>query len=106
VTDTWTQIKPSSKVDRVGNWQSFSREMEEYIKDRTVAKYGGDEGPDLMRFTPPIISLWNCLKYCLRIWAGKGKEHDLHKIAHYAEITWTRLKERSETLGNLSGKQI
>jgi hypothetical protein len=27
--------------------------------------------------------------YSLRNWNGKGKEHDLEKIAHYAEMAWT-----------------
>jgi hypothetical protein len=29
------------------------------------------------------------LRYSLRNWNGKGKEYDLEKIAHYAEMAWT-----------------
>ena len=83
-------------VDRVENWKRFSAHMEEYIRDRTVEKYGfgdvGDAGKgafDLMSITRPDVCIWNILRYALRNWKGKGKEHDLEKIAHYAELAWT-----------------
>ena len=83
-------------IDRVENWKKFSQHMEEYIRERTVKKYGiEDTGPDeggfdLMSITrKPIICVWHVLKYSLRIWNGKMKEHDLEKIAHYAELAWT-----------------
>jgi hypothetical protein len=83
-------------VDRVENWKRFSEHMEEYIRDRTVEKYGfGDAGEgekgafDLMSITKPT-----CVSgiFCgIRSGTGmeKGKEHDLEKIAHYAELAWT-----------------
>lgn len=37
----------------------------------------------------PKICVWNILRYSLRMWNGKGKEHDLEKVAHYAELAWT-----------------
>jgi hypothetical protein len=47
-------------------------------------------GFDLMSITKkPSICVWHILKYSLRIWNGKMKEHDLEKIAHYAELAWT-----------------
>ena len=79
-------------VDRVENWKKFSQHMEEYIQKRTVEKYGIDNsgGFDLMSITrSPLICVWHILKYSLRIWNDKGKEHDLEKIAHYAELAWT-----------------
>lgn len=83
-------------VDRVQNWKRFSEHMEKYIRDRTVEKYGfGDVGKgekaavDLMSITRPDVCIWNILRYALRNWKGKGKEHDLEKIAHYAELAWT-----------------
>ena len=83
-------------VDRVRNWKRFSEHMERYIRDRTVEKYGfGDVGDsvkdvfDLMSITRPDVCIWNILRYALRNWNGKGKEHDLEKIAHYAELAWT-----------------
>ena len=81
--------------DRVENWQKFAKHMEEYIRDRTVGKYGienSDEsgGFDLMSITrKPLICVWNILRYSLRMWNGKQKEHDIEKIAHYAEMNWT-----------------
>ena len=82
--------------DRVQNWKRFSEHMEEYIRDRTVEKYGfGDSGDagkgvfDLMSITKPTVCVWNILRYALRNWKRKGKEHDLEKIAHYAELAWT-----------------
>lgn len=78
--------------DRVANWQKFAKHMEEYIQDRTVKKYGIENagGFDLMSITRnPLICIWNILRYSLRIWNGKQKEHDIEKIAHYAELAWT-----------------
>jgi len=83
-------------VDRVENWKRFSEHMEEYILARTVEKYGfggvtdaGQAAFDLMSITKPVVCVWNILRYSLRLWNGKGKEHDLEKIAHYAELAWT-----------------
>jgi hypothetical protein len=42
-----------------------------------------------MGITKPVVCVWNILRYSLRTWIGKGKEHDLEKIAHYAELAWT-----------------
>ena len=93
-------------VDRVENWRRFSEHMEEYIRDRTVEKYGfGDAGEgekgafDLMSITKPTVCVWNILRYSLRNWNGKGKERDLEKIAHYAELAWTMERERNSDSG-------
>jgi hypothetical protein len=43
---------------------------------------------DLMTITKPEVCVWNILRYSLRNWNGNGKEHDLEKIAHYAEMAW------------------
>ena len=78
--------------DRVENWKRFSQHMEKYIKERTVEKYEIDTtgGFDLMAITnSPIICVWHILKYSLRMWNNKGKDHDLEKMAHYAEMAWT-----------------
>ena len=80
-------------VDRVEEWKRFSEHMEKYIREQTVTKYGmGNSGSgsfDLMTITRPEVCVWNILRYSLRNWNGKGKEHDLEKIAHYAELAWT-----------------
>jgi len=77
---------------RVENWRKFSEHMEKYIQEKTVEKYKMDEtddGFDLMSISKPEIFIWNILRYALRIWNGKKKEHDMEKIAHYAEMAWT-----------------
>ena len=75
-------------VDRVGNWDKFAKEVHDYIEKYTVSKYS-NFGADLMSYTEPRICLWNILKYCFRMWNGKGKKYDIYKIAHYAEMSWT-----------------
>ena len=58
----------------------------------TMEKYGIDnsDGFDLMSITrSPLICVWHILKYSLRIWNNRIKEHDLEEIAHYAELAWT-----------------
>ncbi len=79
-------------VDRVEDWKRFSQEMEEYIRDHTIDKYGIDNsvsGLDLMAITrSPLICVWHILKYSLRIWNNKGKDKDIEKIAHYACLAW------------------
>jgi len=80
------------KNDRIENWRKFSEHMEKYIQEKTVEKYKMDEtddGFDLMSISKPEICVWNILRYALRIWNGKKKEHDFEKIAHYAEMAWT-----------------
>jgi len=92
VNNVRKEVFKSMDVDRVENWKKFSQHMEEYIQKRTVEKYGIDNsgGFDLMSITrSPLICVWHILKYSLRIWNDKGKEHDLEKIAHYAELAWT-----------------
>jgi hypothetical protein len=93
--------------NRMENWQTFSRHMEEYIRDRTIEKYStdGTEETDLMGITnSAIICVWNILKYAFRIWKRRMKRHDLEKIVHYAEMAWTLSK--GELIGNdLSGRE-
>jgi len=90
-------------VDRVEEWKRFSAHMEAYIREQTVQKYGfGDsfkeeKAFDLMSITKPIVCVWNILRYSLRLWNGKGKEYDLEKIAHYAELAWSMEGEKDST---------
>ena len=80
-------------VNRVANWQKFSRHMEKYISEKTIEKYDMGvfkEGAfDLMSITKPVVCIWNILRYGLRTWNGKMKDNDLEKIAHYTEMAWT-----------------
>jgi len=43
----------------------------------------------LMTITQPEVCAKKILRYAVRNWNGKGKEFDLEKIAHYAEMAWT-----------------
>jgi hypothetical protein len=86
-------------VDRVGDWDRFAKEMHDYIGKFTVAKYGGEDKPtfDLMVITEPRESLWNIIKYGLRMWNGKGKKFDWYKIAHYCQMGWTKANSTGTT---------
>ena len=84
-------------IDRVAEWKKFSSHMEKYIQEKTISKYGFDKddsnGLDLMEITKnPLICVWAILKYSLRIWNNKMKNHDIEKIAHYAELSWSMSK--------------
>lgn len=85
------ELTEKQGIDRVGDWDKFASEMHEYIGGFTVAKYGGQQtGFDLMTVTEPRVAIWNVLKYALRLWFGRGKRHDIYKIAHYSQIAWTK----------------
>ena len=50
---------------------------------------GRNVNPPFYRFRSPLICVRHILKYSLRIWNNRGKEHGLEKIAHYVELAWT-----------------
>jgi len=52
---------------------------------------------DFLFITRPEVCIWNILRYSLRNW--NGKEHDLEKIAHYAEMAWTMGKDEIPKAG-------
>jgi hypothetical protein len=87
--------KKLDKFDRVGDWDKFAKIMHDYIETFTVSKYGvesEEDGFDLMSITEPRVCIWNILKYALRLWKNKGKIHDIHKICHYAQMSYTLSK--------------
>jgi hypothetical protein len=84
-------------VDRVGDWDRFAAEMHDYIAKFTVGKYQGNNDFDLMTITEPRESLWNIIKYSLRMWNGKGKRYDWYKIAHYTQMGWTKANASGNT---------
>lgn len=87
------------EVDRIKNWQTFGTHMQEYLKERVLGKYQRqDVAPDLMSFTTKEICVWNILKYAIRSINGRGKRHDFEKIAHYAEMAWTKEQGEMEPL--------
>ena len=80
-----------SHAIRSSEWRQFAQHMESYIRDRTIEKYSLHGSTfDLMTFTDAMTCVWNVLKYTLRIMNGRAKEHDIEKIAHYAQMYWTK----------------
>jgi hypothetical protein len=88
-----TEIEPVNRgFDRLGDWRKFSQRMEEYLQG-PISKYGGKRKfNDLLHYTGLRVMCWNLLKYSLRIWLGQGKRHDFEKLAHYAQMAWTRAR--------------
>lgn len=83
----------SKKIDRVSDWDEWSKIMRNYIQEKTVSKYGQDQlSFDLMVITEPRICIWNIFKYALRLWLNSGKVNDLHKICHYSQMAYTLSK--------------
>jgi len=91
-------------VDRVKDWDDWSKIMHDYIEKYTVSKYGQERNVDLMYFTEPRICVWNILKYAFRLWNGKGKIHDIHKICHYAQMAYTLSNGNLEEIGITNSK--
>ena len=88
--------------DRISEWKFFSTQVEQYITDFTISKYGRT-GVDLMDLTPPTVAVWNIFKYCWRLWNGKGKKGDLFKIAHYAQMAFSKLEKEKLSEKDLVG---
>jgi hypothetical protein len=87
-------------IDRVKDWDEFAKMIHDYIAQFTVSKYGGEKyGFDLMTVTESRECIWNILKYSLRMWNGRGKAYDVHKIAHYVQMGWTLSKGDLKKLG-------
>jgi len=84
------------KVDRISNWKKFSKHMEEYLENRVLKKYySEDKELDILDLIDERICVFCIMKYAFRIWNGCGKEHDFEKIAHYAEIAWTKKRGKA-----------
>ena len=80
------------EFDRLKDWYAFHGHMDVYL-EAPIKKYGAEQQMnDFLHYTDLRTMFWNILKYALRLWLGHGKEHDLEKIAHYAQMAWT-LKE-------------
>jgi len=72
-------------------WEKFSLYMRSMYLHKTDEKYriGNMEFSDLTDYKTLI---WNILKYAIRLFNNAGKEHDLEKIAHYAQLAWRKKK--------------
>jgi hypothetical protein len=90
-------MPPPPKFDRLGDWEKFHQRMIEYLQI-PIHKYGAaSEMNDLLHYTGLRVMCWHLLKYSLRIWLGFGKQNDFEKIAHYAQMAWTRARSEHRT---------
>lgn len=80
-------------VNRVKDWDVFAKYMHDYIEKYTVSKYQGDDKFDLISIMEPMDCIWTILRYALRMFRRRGKKYDIQKIAHYAQIAFTKSKE-------------
>ena len=93
-------------MDRLKSWDNFSQAVRHYIEHSTTEKYkiNKHNEVDLMSITPAEIMIWNCLKYALRCFNGHGKDGDLFKLAHYAQLAWTELNFKGINESELCNK--
>lgn len=83
-------------ADRLKDWVEFSNYMINYIEKYTISKYKGDDKFDLISIMEPMDCIWTILRYALRMFRRRGKKYDIQKIAHYAQIAWTKSKELND----------
>lgn len=78
--------------DRIKEWNKFNESMNLYLEANVLGKYGSDEtgGMDMLDETTPQECIWNIIKYALRMRRKSGKTNDLFKIAHYAQIAFSK----------------
>ena len=79
-------------MDNLEVWEEFSQQMKQHIKVKAIA-YEQENGLDLLSSTGERICQWNILKYAMRIWNGRKEDRDYFKIAHYAQVAWTKQME-------------
>ena len=79
-------------MDNLENWKKFSEQMKIHVKIKEIA-YEQEKGLDLLFVTGERICQWNILKYAMRVWNGRKKDRDYFKIAHYAQVAWTKQME-------------
>lgn len=81
------------------HWMNFSAFMEGHIEDYTVPQYGDYPDDQLTSWTPEQC-IENIKRYCNRFTSNaRGEEErlrDLLKIAHYAQVAWTKLRGEEE----------
>lgn len=90
------RVRIYSKTKRGIEFAIFAEEVAKHVNEYTVPQYG-DKGNDKATNYSPQRCIEEIEKYCARF--GKnvrpGQElRDLMKIAHYAAITYSKLKEQ------------
>lgn len=83
---------------RYEDWNEFSDYVGEHIIMYTIPQYGDKGSDEADDFTPE-----ECVKHIKRYAARHGKnqragqdELDLIKIAHYAQLAYTKIKENKD----------
>ena len=95
----WAEPKEDSMSNRLNQWKSFNRRMEDHIEVYTVPQYGDYPNDQMTTFTPEEIQM-NMKRYLNRVGRDqRGIENSLMdclKLAHYAcELYYkTRGEER------------
>jgi len=86
--------KKEKSVGSVEEWDEFAEFMHNYIGERTIDKYSQDKAKtvQVVDILDKRYCLDNIFKYATRMVNGKTKEHDIYKIAHYAQLYWSKCK--------------
>ncbi len=82
---------------RISEWKQFSIMMENYLEKYTIQKYKtSSEDIDLVEIADAKYCIFSILKYAMRLHNGRGKDFDLHKIAHYAQLAYDKLQKENK----------
>ena len=88
-----------SHFNRANEWRMFSYLVEQHVTNYTIPQYGDAPNDEVAAWTPEMCAL-AMQKYTKRFSSSlRGKEEtrrDMLKIAHFACLTYWKLKERDE----------
>ena len=89
-----SETTEASVPKRVQEWDDFAKQMHDYIETFTVKKYKSSvtQDIDLIELADAKLCVFNVLKYAMRMHNGRGKAYDAEKMAHYAQMAWTKIK--------------
>ena len=80
-------------MDRIRDWQEFSKQMEKHIKEYTIPQYQNEDRKE------DQVNIWtakDCINAIKKYTSRFGKNvrgpkealRDMLKIAHYAQLAW------------------
>lgn len=88
-----------SHFNRANEWRMFSYVVEQHVINYTIPQYGDAPNDEVSNWTPEMCAL-AIQKYTKRFASAlRGKEEvrrDMLKIAHFACLTYWKLKARDE----------
>jgi hypothetical protein len=93
-------MSPSEgRFTRSDEWRMFSYLVEQHVTNYTIPQYGDAPNDEVAAWTPEMCAL-AMQKYTKRFSSSlRGKDEtlrDMFKIAHFACLTYWKLKERME----------